>query len=165
MDSRTFLLSLIVGVLATLTLDVTSIIGFRLGIAGKGPRRSGPDLIGRWFGYMMRGKFKHTDIVETPALNGEAVLGLAAHYVIGILLTLLYIGIVLVAHATPTIPSAVVFGAATVVFPWFIMFPSQGMGWLGRDAPGDSHMTRTSLFNHILFGLGIALWMAILRPF
>ena len=50
------------------------------------------------------------------------------------------------------------------VFPWFLMFPSQGMGWLGRDAPGDAHLARVSLFNHIIFGLGMALWMAVMRP-
>jgi hypothetical protein len=44
------------------------------------------------------------------------------------------------------------------------MFPSQGMGWLGRDAPGDAHLARVSLFNHMIFGLGIALWMAVMTP-
>jgi hypothetical protein len=44
------------------------------------------------------------------------------------------------------------------------MFPSQGMGWLGWKAPGDAHLARISLFNHIMFGLGIALWMAVIRP-
>ena len=48
--------------------------------------------------------------------------------------------------------------------PWFLMFPSQGMDWLGLDAPGDAHLARVSLFNHIIFGLGLALWMAVMRP-
>jgi hypothetical protein len=38
------------------------------------------------------------------------------------------------------------------------------MGWLGWDAPGDAHLVRASLFNHIIFGLGLALWMAVLKP-
>jgi hypothetical protein len=79
-------------------------------------------------------------------------------------LTLVYLGLLVVAHATPTALSAIVYGAATTVFPWFLMFPSQGMGWLGRDAPGDAHLVRASLFNHIIFGLAIALWMAVMRP-
>jgi hypothetical protein len=117
-----------------LTMDVVAVIALRLGIAGRRPRRTGPDLIGRWIGYLLRGKFRHTDILRTPPLRGELVLGLAAH------------------------------GTATTVCPWFLMFPSQGMGWLGRDAPGDAHLARVSLFNHIIFGLGIALWMAMMRP-
>jgi hypothetical protein len=91
-------------------------------------------------------------------------LGLAAHYLIGIVLTLVYLGLLVVAHATPTALSAILYGTATTAFPWFLMFPSQGMGWLGRDAPGDAHLAPVSLFNHIIFGLGIALWVAVMRP-
>ena len=80
------------------------------------------------------------------------MLGLAAHYLIGIVLTLVYLGLLVVAHATPTALSAILYGPATTVFPWFLMFPSQGMGWLGRDAPGDAHLARVDL------------WMAVMRP-
>ena len=92
------------------------------------------------------------------------MLGFAAHYLIGIVLTLVYLGLLIVAHATPTALSAILYGTATTALPWFLMFPSQGMGWLGGDAPGDAHLVRASLFNHIIFGLGVALWMAVLRP-
>ena len=71
-------------------------------------------------------------------------MGLAAHYLIGIMLTLVYLGLLVVAHATPTTLSAILYGTATTAFPWFLMFPSQGMGWLGRDAPGDAHLPRVS---------------------
>ena len=91
-------------------------------------------------------------------------MGLAAHYSIGIVLVLVYLGLLVVAHATPTALNAILYGAATTVFPWFLMFPSQGMGWLGWNAPGDAHLARASLFNHIIFGLGIALWVAVMRP-
>src|ERR1700758_5609043 len=86
MESRAFIVGLIVGILATVTMDVVALIALRLGIAGHGPRRTGPDLIGRWIGYLFRGKFRHTDILQTPPLPGELVLGLAAHYSIGIVL-------------------------------------------------------------------------------
>ena len=112
----------------------------------------------------MQGKFRHTDILQTPPLRGELVLGLVAHYLIGIVLTLAYLGLLVVAHATPTALSAILYGTATTVFPWFLMFPSQGMGWLGRDAPGGAHLARVSLFNHFIFGLGIALWVAVMKP-
>jgi len=164
MESRTFILGLIVGILATLTMDVVAMIALRLGIAGRGPRRTGPDLIGRWIGYLLRGKFRHTDILQTPPLRGELVLGLAAHYSIGIVLTLIYLGLLVVTHATPTVLSAILYGTATTVLPWFLMFPLQGMGWLGWNASADAHLARASLFNHIIFGLAIALWMAMMRP-
>ena len=164
MESRAFIVGLIVGILATVTMDVGASIALRLGIAGRGLRRTGPDLIGRWIGYLLRGKFRHTDILQAPPLPGELVLGLAAHYLIGIILTLMYLGLVVVAHARPTVVSAILYGTATTVLPWFLMFPSQGMGWLGWDAPDDAHLARASLFNHIIFGLGIALWVAVMKP-
>ena len=164
MESGAFFVGVIVGILATVTMDVVAVIAFRFGIAGRGPRRTGPDLIGRWIGYLLRGKFRHTDILQTPPLPGELLLGFAAHYSIGIVLALVYLGLLAVAHATPTALSAILYGTATTVLPWFLMFPSQGMGWLGRDAPGDAHLARISLFNHMIFGLGIALWMAVMRP-
>jgi hypothetical protein len=164
MESRLFMVGVIVGILSTVTMDAVAVIALRLGIAGRGPRRTGPDLIGRWIGYLLQGKFRHTDILQTPPLRGELLLGFAAHYSIGIVLTLVYLGLLAVAHARPTALSAAIYGTATTVLPWFVMFPSQGMGWLGRDAPGDVHLPRASLFNHIVFGLGIALWTAVIRP-
>jgi hypothetical protein len=164
MESRAFVITVIVGILATVTMDVVAVTVLRLGIVGRGPRRTGPDLIGRWVGYVFKGKFRHTDILQTPPLRGELLLGLAAHYLIGIGLTLVYIVLLIVAHAKPTALSAILYGTATTVLPWFLMFPSQGMGWLGLNSPGDAHLARISLFNHIVFGLGIALWMAVLRP-
>jgi Protein of unknown function (DUF2938) len=164
MESRAFIGGVIVGILATVTMDVVAAIALRLGIAGRGPRRTGPDLIGRWVGYLLQGKFRHTGILQTPPLRGELLLGFAAHYAIGIVLILVYLGLLIVAHATPTALNAILYGTATTVLPWFLMFPSQGMGWLGWDTPGDAHLTRASLFNHIVFGLGIALWMAMIKP-
>jgi Protein of unknown function (DUF2938) len=131
MESRAFVVGLIVGILATVTMDVVAVMALRLGITGRGPRRTGPDLIGRWIGYLLQGKFRHTDILQTPPLRGELLLGLAAHYSIGIVLTLVYLGLLVVAQATPTALSAILYGTATTVFPGFLMFPSRG--WAGWD--------------------------------
>ena len=106
MESRAFIVGLIVGILATVTMDVVAMMALWLGIASRGPRRTGPDLIGRWIGYLLQGKFRHTDILQTPPLRGELLLGLGAHYSIGIVLTLLYLGLLVVAHARPTANTA-----------------------------------------------------------
>ena len=119
-------------------------MALRLGIAGRGPRRTGPDLIGRWIAYLLQGKFRHTDILQTPPLRGELLLGLAAHYSIGIVLTLAYLGLLVAAHATPTALSAILYGTATTVLPWFLTFPSRG--WAGWDGmTGCAHLARVSL--------------------
>jgi hypothetical protein len=159
-----FLTTLAVGILATMTMDMGAILGLVLGIGGRGPRRAGPDLIGRWVGYLFRGKFRHDDILQTAPLPGEKVLGMVAHYSIGMVLTLVYIGLLVVTHTAPNVVTAVIYGVGTTVFAWFLMYPSQGMGWLGRKAPREARMARMSLYNHLLFGLGLALWTAVLRP-
>ena len=77
MESRVFVVGLIVGILATVTMDVVAMMALRLGIAGRGRRRTGPDLIGRWIGYLLQGKFRHTDILQTPALARRTTLGIS----------------------------------------------------------------------------------------
>jgi Protein of unknown function (DUF2938) len=164
MESRAFFVSLIVGILATVTMDVAAVIALRLGIAGRGPRRTGPDLIGRWIGYLARGKFKHDDILRTPPLRRELPLGLLSHYAIGIVLSFAYFTLLGAMHIAPSFLTAILYGLATTVFPWFLMFPSQGMGWLGASAPAPAHLTRTSLYNHAVFGLGLGLWTFVIGP-
>jgi hypothetical protein len=53
MESRVFVVGLIVGILATVTMDVVAVMALRLSIACQRPRRTGPDLIGRWIGYLL----------------------------------------------------------------------------------------------------------------
>lgn len=154
MGNRVFIVGVIVGILATVTMDVVALIALRFGIAGPRPRRTGPDWIGRWIGYILRGKFRHTDILQTPPLQGELLLGIAAHYSIGIVLTLAYLGLLAVAHATPTALTAILYGTATMIFPWFLMFPSQGMGRLGWDAPGNAHLARASDERELMIATG-----------
>ena len=57
MESSAFIVGVIVGVLATVTMDAVAVIALRFGIAGRAPRRTGPNLIGRWIGYLLQGKF------------------------------------------------------------------------------------------------------------
>jgi hypothetical protein len=119
-------------------------------------------LIGRWIGYLLQGKFRHTDILQMPPLRGELLLGLAAHYSIGIVLTLMYLGLVGCgapdADGTQRHPLRNGYHR----LPLVSHVPITGDGL--ADAPGDAHLARISLFNHIMFGLGIALWMAVIRP-
>ena len=77
MESRAFVVGLIVGVLATVTMDVVAVTALRLGIAGRGPRRTGPDLIGRWIGYLMRGKFQAHGHPADAVLARRTTLGIS----------------------------------------------------------------------------------------
>jgi hypothetical protein len=163
MNPQVFLIGAFIGILATLVMDLSSIIGLRLGFAGKGPRRTGFHLIGRWFLYLLRGKGSHSSILDSPSLDNEVLVGSVVHYCIGGFLGAVYLVILQTLGALPTLVSAVGFGIATTVFPWFYLYPSWGYGWLGGNANGF-RMTYFSLYNHTFFGLGIALWASLLSP-
>lgn len=163
MNTQLLLIGALVGLLATIVMDISSVIGLRLGLAGTGPSRTGFHLIGRWFGYLLRGKSSHASILDSPALPREVPLGALVHYAIGTFLGALYFALLILLNAAPTPLSAVVFGIGTTLLPWFYLYPAWGYGWLGTDAKGV-RMTYFSLYNHAFYGLGIALWTAFLYP-
>jgi len=119
----------VVGLLATLIMDLGGGLGLLLGIASHKPQRMGHNLIGRWTGYMLRGKFRHADILATPALGAEMPFGILIHYLIGAILTLIYFAILGITPIQTNALLAVAYGLVSMVFPWFLMFPSEGMGW------------------------------------
>jgi len=164
MNGHAWLIGILAGLAATATMDLGSLIGMLLGVPGKGPRLIGFDMIGRWIGYFFRGSFRHTNIQEEPVLPGEVPFGILCHYTIGTVLTLIYLAVSAGLHIPTGVLTALVFGVLTNAFPWFLMFPAEGFGLLGRKAPEGAHLTRTSFWNHLMFGLGIALWVAILKP-
>src|SRR5207247_3710290 len=77
MESRAFIVGLIVGILATVTMDVVAVIALRLGIAGRGPRRTGPDLIGRWIGYLFAMQVQAHGHPADAALARRTSLGIS----------------------------------------------------------------------------------------
>jgi hypothetical protein len=50
---------------------------------------------------------------------------------------------------------ALVFGVATVAFPFFIMHPSFGLGIASSKAPNPAQARLRSLVNHAVFGAGL----------
>ena len=149
------------GVLSTLTMDLLA-TGFRkLGLTAGVP----PELLARWFGSLLKGRWVHHTIVESPDVPGGMGLMMACHYLIGIGLTVVFWMLLRqtpLKDVTPAViaAAAVGFGILTNVLPWLVMFPSMGFGLLGRDAPDAMLLLRTSFVNHLAFGLGLA-WTAV----
>ena len=75
------------GVLATVTMDVAMVAAGSLGGSTFTSDRLGSDMIGRWAAGLLRGRWRRGDISREPAQRGELVLGLATHYVTGVVLT------------------------------------------------------------------------------
>ena len=78
------------GVLATMTMDLAMVAAARYGGSSFTSDRIGPDMVGRWAGGLLRGKWRHRDIRSEPAERGELPLGLLTHYATGIILTQAY---------------------------------------------------------------------------
>jgi hypothetical protein len=118
------------------------------------------EAVGRWFLYMLKGKFIHKDINRTPELNNEKLWSFISHYLIGIILAGIYL---LLQLKEPAIRyqfwMPLIFGIATVILPWFWMLPSIGLGFLASKAPNMLSIIKTNLINHTNFGLGLLIWI------
>lgn len=152
------------GGLATLTMDVAMLAAGRLGGRAFDTERLGPDVVGRWVGGLMRGRWRHDDILSEPSQRGEFALGLLTHYMTGILLTQVYLGLSRLAARSPSVLGATAFGAATAVLPLLVLYPSLGYGWFGLRSGEAGRLTRIMLLGHAAFGVGIGLWAPRFSP-
>jgi len=115
-------------------------------------------LVGRWVGHFPKGTFRHQNIRTATPVRGEAALGWAAHYTIGIAfagLLLTVSGVDWAEHPTPA--PALVVGVGTVAAPWFVMQPAFGMGWAASRTPNPGAARLRSLRTHAIYGLGLYL--------
>lgn len=113
-------------------------------------------LLGRWLRHMAGGTIRHASIAAAPQKSLECTVGWIAHYTIGVVFAL---GLVVLASADwlarPTVLPALFYGIGTVVFPFFIMQPSFGLGIAASRAPNPRHARLKSLATHTVFGLGL----------
>ncbi len=124
--------TLIIGLLATAAMDVWGIARPLLGFP-----RTDYRLIGRWFAYMPRGRFRHDPIATSPPMPGEHAIGLLMHYAIGITFAFVLVGI------------------ATVAAPLLLMQPGMGAGIAASRTrrPGLARMQ--AFITHAVYGLGL----------
>src|SRR5690349_6936549 len=108
----------IIGVGATAVMDVwgwlrTPLFGFpRLDYA----------LLGRWFGHMSSGQFRHVAIASATPVRGERMIGWTAHYQIGTVFAVFLLvvwGLEWLQH--PRMVPALIIGVGTVAAPLLIM--------------------------------------------
>ena len=142
----------IVGVAATVTMDVLGSLARRADlVAGaKGI------WVGRWYLGIARGQFVHSDIAAAPELAGEKRAALVGHYMIGIVLAVVYVvGASLLGVSPGGFLAAIGYGLATCVFPWFLVLPSLGFGAFGLKGPKELRLFTSSVLNHFFYGLGL----------
>lgn len=113
-------------------------------------------LLGRWVRHMPGGTLRHASISAAPQKPLECTVGWIAHYTIGVVFALVFV--VLASGdwlARPTVLPAVLYGIGTVVFPFFIMQPSFGLGIAASRTPNPTQARLKSLVTHIVFGVGL----------
>lgn len=113
-------------------------------------------LLGRWIGHMPSGKVRHASIAAAAPVRFECIIGPVAHYAIGVMLA---IGFLLIVSpdwlARPALLPALLYGVATVVFPFFVMQPSFGLGLASAKTPHPAKARIKSLATHTVFGVGL----------
>ena len=142
----------IVGVAATVTMDVLGSVVRRAGLAAgaKGI------WVGRWYLGIPHGQFVHPNIAAAPERPGEKQAALIGHYVIGIILAIVYVvGAGWLGISPAGMLLALGYGIATCVFPWFLVLPALGFGPFGLKGPKDLRLFTSSLLNHTFYGFGL----------
>jgi hypothetical protein len=115
-------------------------------------------LLGRWLRHMPHGTISHPSIAAAASKPHECTVGWLAHYSIGTVFALAFVALARgdwLSRPTPLPP--LLFGIATVVFPWFIMQPSFGLGIASSRAPKPAQARLKSLVTHTVFGVGLFL--------
>ena len=115
-------------------------------------------LLGRWLRHMPGGTFRHANITAALQKPFECTVGWIAHYTIGVVFALVFV--VLASGdwlARPSLLLALLYGVGTVVFPFFIMQPSFGLGIAASRTPKPMQARLKSLVTHTVFGVGLYL--------
>ena len=113
-------------------------------------------LLGRWLLHIPEGTFRHPNINAAQPKSLECAVGWIGHYSIGLALALGFLILVSADWlAQPTLLPALLFGIGTVVFPYFIMHPSLGLGIAGSRTPNPTQARLKSLATHTVFGVGL----------
>ena len=144
--------AVVIGAGATALLDAWSLAQQRL----RGAPLPDYGLVGRWLGYLPRGRFRHRPIAASAPLPGERAIGWTAHYLIGIGFAALLLALVGLDWARqPTPGPALLFGIATVAAPFLLRQPGMGLGIAARRAPRPWAARGRSLVTHAVFGVGL----------
>jgi hypothetical protein len=113
-------------------------------------------MVGRWIGHFPRGRFVHASIGQAEPVRGELALGWFAHYATGVVFAALLLWLCgpQWAHDPHLLP-ALLFGVATVAFPFLLMQPGLGAGIAASKTPNPNQARLRSVMTHAVFGIGL----------
>jgi len=148
----------VAGVLGTVVMDALNYLFYRTGMIVK----IDLGMIGRMSAGWARGRFFYRHPGEMKPVSHELLYGYVTHYAIGVCLAIIYVLGWDVLVGGPASPAwALIYGVATTVASHFIVFPFMGLGLFGRWSPEGIRAPLSSLANHLFFGMGMAVAIAI----
>jgi hypothetical protein len=148
----------ITGVLGTFVMDLLNHLISRTGAILK----IDVGMIGRMSAGWARGRFCYRNPVEMERVTNETLIGYITHYGIGVGLAVPFVLVWALLFEIPVLPVwALCYGVATTVASWFMVYPSMGLGVFGRRSPEGIRAPLSSLANHVFFGVGMAIAVAI----
>ena len=147
---------IVAGVLGTIAMDLLNHLFARIGLILK----IDVAMIGRMAAGWARGKFRYGHPSELKHVAHEKLYGYVTHYTIGVSLALPYVcGWDLMVGGPASPKWAIAYGVATTVAAYFFVFPSMGLGVFGRWSPDGLRAPLSSLANHLFYGVG--LWIGV----
>ena len=152
------LTGVVAGVLGTLVMDSLNRLFARTGMLLK----IDMTMIGRMSVGWAHGRFRYRSPSEMEQVANETLYGYITHYTIGVGLAVTYLlswDLLVGGPASPV--WALVYGVATTVASHFFVFPSMGLGVFGRRSPEGIRSPLSSLANHLFYGVGIAVAVAL----
>ena len=148
----------VAGVLGTLAMDSLNLLFARIGVLSK----IDVGMIGRMSAGWARGRFRYRRPGEMEQVANERLYGYATHYTIGVGLAVPFVlGWDLLVGGPASPVWALAYGVATTAASYFFVYPSMGLGVFGRRSPEGIRAPLSSLANHLFYGVGIAVAVAL----
>jgi len=144
----------VAGVVACLAMDAWQQILMRL----TGIPATNWAMVGRWFVLTLQRKNMYHPTIDNEApVTNELKLGWVVHYLVSMLYAVIYWVLMHFSIIQPTLADGFVFGAASVVVPWFYFMPCMGKGVMGKLTPNPRKACLVSLSSHLVYGTGMGL--------
>jgi len=110
-------------------------------------------MAGRWFVLTLKRRtMYHATIDNEPPFANELPIGWIVHYCVSVIYAVFYWMLMLQGMIQPTLADGFLFGAVSVVVPWFYFMPCMGKGVMGKFTPNPMKACLISLSNHLVFG-------------
>ncbi len=149
---------IIAGVLGTLVMDLLNHLFARTGMISK----IDVGMLGRMAAGWTHGRFCYSHPDEIKKVDNEVFYGYVAHYTIGVGFAIPFVLGWNLFVGGPASPAwALAYGLFTTLGSFFFIYPSMGLGVLGNRSPEGLRSPLSSLANHLFFGVGMAIGIAL----